>query len=408
MFKEETVFILGAGASWHYGYPTGEDLVKMVIEKAENLEGLIDRKKDILGCQSCWPKIFHSKIPSPQKPEAAGLNERFDALQSTKEDCHTLAKALSYVKPIVIDNFLGQNPKLATIGKFLVAWVMLDCERRFYVSDKRHNFNRRKVKENSPEKSVQDAAGSLDISKYKDDWCRFLIHRLSQKPAQLLSNKVTFVTFNYDASLERTLYQGLSHIEAFQNEKVNIMDFFTPDRFLHMYGRLHDEFAEKEVTLESIGSPPNDKRDTATYEYWKSLFNSIYECSERIFTIEDCQEKGGDKNKCEEVKTAAQEKIKNAKFVYILGYGFDERNSERLGLSHALRDKSHGTRGSVYFTNFGDRNVINKKSSKIFFERPDKFLPPNYIQSPGNGSRYSYYEKSTRDVYEALEMDFDF
>jgi hypothetical protein len=30
----KTVFILGAGASWHYGYPTGEELVKKVIAKA--------------------------------------------------------------------------------------------------------------------------------------------------------------------------------------------------------------------------------------------------------------------------------------------------------------------------------------------------------------------------------------
>src|ERR1700731_5511217 len=35
MFSQPTVFILGAGASWHYGYPTGETLVKKVIEKAE-------------------------------------------------------------------------------------------------------------------------------------------------------------------------------------------------------------------------------------------------------------------------------------------------------------------------------------------------------------------------------------
>jgi hypothetical protein len=31
MFKEKTVFVLGAGASWHYGYPTGERLVEDVI-----------------------------------------------------------------------------------------------------------------------------------------------------------------------------------------------------------------------------------------------------------------------------------------------------------------------------------------------------------------------------------------
>jgi hypothetical protein len=28
MFKANTVFILRAGASWRYGYPTGEELVK--------------------------------------------------------------------------------------------------------------------------------------------------------------------------------------------------------------------------------------------------------------------------------------------------------------------------------------------------------------------------------------------
>src|ERR1035437_10106128 len=36
MFDEQraTVFILGAGASWHYGYPTGEKLIKLVANKA--------------------------------------------------------------------------------------------------------------------------------------------------------------------------------------------------------------------------------------------------------------------------------------------------------------------------------------------------------------------------------------
>ena len=37
MFKRKTVFILGAGASWHYGHPTGEDLVRKVIGAANRL-----------------------------------------------------------------------------------------------------------------------------------------------------------------------------------------------------------------------------------------------------------------------------------------------------------------------------------------------------------------------------------
>jgi len=35
MIENSTVFVLGAGASWHYGYPTGDELVKHVIEMAD-------------------------------------------------------------------------------------------------------------------------------------------------------------------------------------------------------------------------------------------------------------------------------------------------------------------------------------------------------------------------------------
>ncbi len=34
MFEKKTVFIIGAGASWHYGYPTGAELVESIIESA--------------------------------------------------------------------------------------------------------------------------------------------------------------------------------------------------------------------------------------------------------------------------------------------------------------------------------------------------------------------------------------
>ena len=37
MFVEETVFVIGAGASWHYGYPTGEELIARMIAWADIL-----------------------------------------------------------------------------------------------------------------------------------------------------------------------------------------------------------------------------------------------------------------------------------------------------------------------------------------------------------------------------------
>jgi hypothetical protein len=38
MFINETAFFIGAGASWHYGYPTGEKLVRLVAEQARVAE----------------------------------------------------------------------------------------------------------------------------------------------------------------------------------------------------------------------------------------------------------------------------------------------------------------------------------------------------------------------------------
>ena len=37
MFTEKTAIVLGAGASWHYSYPTGEDLIKNIIKTAKEI-----------------------------------------------------------------------------------------------------------------------------------------------------------------------------------------------------------------------------------------------------------------------------------------------------------------------------------------------------------------------------------
>jgi hypothetical protein len=75
MFKNSTVFVLGAGASWHYGYPTGEGLVDQVVSFAQRfakycdgrvasgqviqliphyVEQRIDPKRGIEGVRAAW------------------------------------------------------------------------------------------------------------------------------------------------------------------------------------------------------------------------------------------------------------------------------------------------------------------------------------------------------------------
>ena len=121
MFDNPTVFILGAGASWHYGYPTGEDLVKNVIQKARaaggyfrttlngDPGGLVHRPNYITRCS-----------PDPLPNGTTGMKAEWSR---AVQECEDLIDRLTSVDPLVIDYFLGQNQHLSDIGRFLIAWV---------------------------------------------------------------------------------------------------------------------------------------------------------------------------------------------------------------------------------------------------------------------------------------------
>jgi hypothetical protein len=97
---------------------------------------------------------------------------------------------------------------------------------------------------------------------------------------------------------------------------------------------------------------------------------------------------------------SAKESIREAKCVYILGYGFDENNNTRLGLSKSLHEKNK----CVLFTNSNNSNRINKSASRVLFNNPNQFFT---LSVHGHQMEGYYFEKSVRDTYEALELDFD-
>ena len=100
------------------------------------------------------------------------------------------------------------------------------------------------------------------------------------------------------------------------------------------------------------------------------------------------------------------EAIKKAAVVYILGYGFDKNNNDRLKLNDSLKFSKLTFPKGILFTNYGDSDRVNKTASRLFFDHPSQFWHgrprPMVWQEAGK-----YCEKSVRDVYEALELDFD-
>ena len=117
-------------------------------------------------------------------------------------ECDDLANRLDQINPLVIDYFLEQNQTLQSIGKLMIAWVILEREANHFETSK--NYNRPQP------------------SNAKDDWVRFILHALldnCKSIDHLCKNKVTFITFNYDISLERNLYTRLCAIDLFRGRR---------------------------------------------------------------------------------------------------------------------------------------------------------------------------------------------
>jgi hypothetical protein len=154
----KTVFILGAGASWHYGYPTGEELVKKVIAKARiatnHFTTVLTSPANGI---SFRPKYITRNSPDPVP--ADGLTGMKAEWQTAIDECSDLVSRLTTVDPLVIDYFLGQNPRLGDIGKFFIAWVLLECEAVFLKYG--INNNRRELLLRTSDRTDREKASSI-------------------------------------------------------------------------------------------------------------------------------------------------------------------------------------------------------------------------------------------------------
>jgi len=385
------VFLLGAGASWHYGYPTGEELVKKVEATAREVANFC-RQSHRIAVQPRFVK---------EKTTGGSTKELENGWYAAAAECEELAVRLQRVNPLVIDYFLGLNRRLENVGKLMISLVLLRCEAKFL--EGAGNINRKEALEKSPLKRDREEGSTVNISLYKDDWYRFILHRLVTDcplSIDLLKKNVSFVTFNYDVSLEYVLWNGLRAIEFFDPKDVD--EFFSPKRVLHIYGKIRD-YPKEDVLKSSVDWDqlfPNS-RDLDRENWENSIFvlDEAYEASANLKVI-DPHTKADNSSEI----SAAIEAINTASVVYILGYGFDKNNNKRIGLNASLLLNENKSPKCVMFANFGNSDRINKSSSRLFFGKIDQFG----ISMPFAYERGGYYyEKSIRDVYQALEMDFD-
>jgi hypothetical protein len=160
MISKPTVFVLGAGASMPYGFPSGKGL-RDVILSSQPTSFLGNKHRD---------EIFKGQYRAFQ-----------DALRLSAQSS--------------VDAFLEHRLDLLEIGKVAIAYYLIKCE-------------------------LEAALFPTEPQRAKAHWYELLVSRMDAPFDAFEENQVRFITFNYDRSLEHFLLTALKHRHNKRAEEV--------------------------------------------------------------------------------------------------------------------------------------------------------------------------------------------
>lgn len=279
MISEETLLILGAGAGKPYGYPTGREL-RNYISKRFPIDFSVIMQN-------------HKGLENQYKIQANRTIQKF-------------AETFNKSAVLSIDRWLAMNPEFSHTGKIAIATSIL--------------------------KSENESRFWEDVEEPSQDWYLFLYNKMTEgfsspkSYEKFKENKVTFITFNYDRSLEHFLFTSLCC--SFTQESVEHVILLSPSQtiipfpFIHVYGQIDEPRWKR-------GSPYAEKID------WDKI--------ERLArNIKIIGERGQRQDEY------ASGLFQKARRIFFLGFGFAPENMKALGLPGSL-----GGNKRIYGTVFG-------------------------------------------------------
>jgi hypothetical protein len=177
MINQKTTLILGAGASQEFGYPTGEGLYNKICE--------ITQKK------------------------TTEYNTLLD-LTKTPYDIEEFGEALLNSGLYSVDEFLQSRKQFNYIGKCAIALALIPYE----------------------DKDKLTKGGS-------NNWYKHLFTEMKKDcdETNFEKNKVSFITFNYDRSLEQFLFTSFKHSFSEMNDN-KCSELLKKFKIIHLHGKL--------------------------------------------------------------------------------------------------------------------------------------------------------------------------
>lgn len=303
MIDKKTVFILGAGASCPYGYPSGAKLREEIIDNF-----VADYKE-----------CFQTQKGLSQKKEEN--DELFSKAYEYRPRAEEFVEALRKANTKSIDSFLAPNSGFELLGKRAIIFRILFAE-----------------------KKSQDRKNQSE----EQDWYCHILHKLTdglerKEGYKLLGeNKISFITFNYDCSLEHFLFESLfNHFNDVG--KAEIDEQLKKLKIIHVFGQVTGL----------------DWQDT------KSCFGYTRKITwDRIEQLKDNLEIMYERNDNPELKEA-KKLIKEAERIFCLGFGFAPENVDILKLSESM-NSSCSLYGTALDLENGQIELIKDRICKGF------------------------------------------
>jgi hypothetical protein len=205
----------------------------------------------------------------------------------------SLALELEECDPDSIDQFLELRKDMAEAGVLLISILLSRAEHE----SEGHLWS--------------DAAGT--------HWYSFLKTQLVNPPKELGQDQLRVVSFNYDRSLEHYLFRSLKplYVGTLTDEAyANAMRQF---QFLHIYGRL---------------GPLPWQSATDAVPFGAQDYGEILTAAKNVKVLHQ-----GTEDAVQENFKTAQEWLRWADRIAILGFGFHKDSVERLALGDILKDK---------------------------------------------------------------------
>ena len=286
------MLVLGAGASYPYGFPLGFELLTKIRDRCQQIAAEGDLGNDDIRDEfSRSTGRGDEYIVRPTNGE--------ESLRISFDDFGALAKAIDISKPLSIDSFLNsnRNASFAFIARLIIADELLKAEYALGVNGR--------VRE--------EVDHGMNVE--NDDWLVPLMDRLTSRlPFESLSlNQLSIVTFNYDRSFEYLLTirlaarYGVSRDEA--ETYVNTLPIH------HVYGSLGKFSLEAMADLHS--------RRSEDLRHILDSHDRRLNAARSIRLMYDDRDKD-DKH--------LKELVRHAQHIMFLGFGFDDMNLRTIGI----------------------------------------------------------------------------